>query len=122
MFRKLFSSHSDSYKCRSSRYFGQFQNPLIIHHIKNSSYETPAYSFQNLPVAPITTLLKTNFKKMQFYQLNLLVNYLMDSSIATYRSQPIEFVKTSFVTNRAFMSFFEVSFLPYNLALIGKIK
>ena len=49
--------------------------------------------FKNLPAVPITTLLKTNFKKTQFWQLNLLVNYLMDSSIATYRSQLLNLSK-----------------------------
>ena len=119
-----FSSHSVSCKNMSSRYFGQFQNPLIIYQIEISSYETPAsiHFFKNLPIVPVATLLKTNFKKTQFWQLNLLVNYLLDLSIATYCSQLIEFVITSFVTNRAFMSFLEVSFLPHKLSLIGKIK
>ena len=41
----------------SSRYFGQFQNPLIIYQIEISSCETPAsICLQNLPVVPITTL------------------------------------------------------------------
>ena len=119
-----FSSHSVSCKTCLLDIFGQFQNPLIIHqirdfHIRDSSIHMV---FKTCPLYQLQPFLKQILRGRSFNNLILLVNNLKDSSITTYCSQPFEFVKTSFMTNWAFMSFFEVSFLPYNLTLIGKIK
>ena len=88
---RLFSSHSVSCKCRSSRYFDQFKNSLIIHQIENSIYETLASIWFTKPACctGYNSSSTRKLKNTQFCQpFTNASKYLTDSSIATYRSQP----------------------------------
>jgi hypothetical protein len=90
MMRKIFNldpTQFNSY-CMSSRYFGWFQNPLIIYQIEISSCEILiSRRFTKL------CLFLKKFKNSQFWEPNGF-NYLKDSSIATCCSQNIQFVHT----------------------------
>ena len=48
--------------------------------------------------------------------------YPIDSSIATYYSQPFEFVRNILYDKSILMSSLMFTFIPYNLAVIENIK
>lgn len=123
--RKLFSSHSVSCKCRSSRYFGQFQNSLIIP--SNREFQLRDTSIHMIDKTCLLYRLQPFFNAELeenavltiFYQLP--VN-TQNSSIATHRSQPFEFVKTFFVTNRALCLSLKFHFFLVTLQLLGRLS
>ena len=89
--------------------------------IPSTRHQHP-YDSQNLPVVPITSLLQCRTWRTRSFD-NLLViarEYLIDSSIATYSSQPFEFVKTSFVTNRALCLSLKFHSFLVTLQLLGR--
>jgi len=119
------SSHSVYCKCRSSRYFGQIKKSFD--HPTNREFQLRDISIYMIDKTCLLYRLQHFFKRIlrrrSFDNLLLIASdYLIDSSIATYCSQPFEFVKNNLCDKSSFMSFFEVSFLPCNLAVIRKIK
>ena len=88
--------------------------------IPSTRHQHP-YGLQNLPVVPITTLLQWTWRTRSFDNLLVIASeYLIDSSIATYRSQPFEFVKTFFVTNQALCLSLKFHSFLVTLQLLGR--
>src|SRR3954465_9260146 len=85
---------------------------LIIHQIENSYYATlVSICFQNLLVVPITTLLQTQDFEEVTVLITICINrseYPIDSSIASYCSQPFEFVRNILYDKSILMSSFDV--------------
>src|SRR3954464_11853105 len=108
------------------RYFGQVQNPLIIHQIENSGYETlVSICFPK----PSCCTNYNNSSNAGFEEAAVLIKiwinhseYPIDSSITTYCSQPFEFVRNILCDKSILMSSLMFTFISYNHEVIGNIK
>src|SRR4051812_40603679 len=94
------------------RYFGYAQNPLIIHQIENSGYETLASIC--FPKPSCCTNYNTS-SNAGFEEVTILITiwinrseYSINSSIATYCSQPFEFFRNILYDKSILMSSLDV--------------
>src|SRR3954465_13881723 len=108
------------------RYFGSVQDPLVINQIENSGYETLVSIC--FPKPSCCTNYNTS-SNAGFEEVTVLITiwinrseYPIDSSIATYCSQPIEFVRNNLCDKSILISSLMFTFIPYNSEVIFNIK
>src|ERR1041385_1816666 len=96
---------------------------LIIHQIENCGYETLASICFPKPscCTNYNTSSNTGFEEVTVL-ITIWINrseYPIDSSIATYCSQPIEFVRNNICDKSILMSSLMFTFIPYNHEVMG---
>src|ERR1041385_4106128 len=125
-FRKLFSSHSVSCKCMFLNILAKSKITLIIHQIENSGYETLVSICFPKPscCTNYNTSSNAGFEEVTVLK-TIWINHSdnpVDSSFATYCSQPFEFVRNILHDKSILIYFFMFTFIPYNLEVIKNIK